>query len=211
MNKVLILSPHTDDAELGSGASIARLIEEKKEVYVAVFSTVEDSVPPDHPKNMLELEFNDSMDILGIKPDNRFIFHYPVRRLSYYRQEVLDDMIRIRAHIKPDTVFIPSKHDLHQDHGVVHIEALRAFKDLSLLCYELPWNQIAFQENFFVTISQKHLDLKWLALKAYKSQFLLQRPYFSYEFMKGLAMVRGVQIKEEYAEAFEVIRLKYEK
>ena len=36
--KILFLSPHTDDAELGCGGTIARLAEERNEIYVAVFS-----------------------------------------------------------------------------------------------------------------------------------------------------------------------------
>ncbi|MBL6731310.1 MAG: PIG-L family deacetylase, partial [Bacteroidia bacterium] len=36
---VLILAPHTDDAELGCGGTIARFLEEGKKMYVAAFST----------------------------------------------------------------------------------------------------------------------------------------------------------------------------
>jgi hypothetical protein len=53
------------------------------------------------------------------------------------------------------------------------------------------------------------LQAKWEALQAYKSQFELGRPYFSREFIEGLARVRGVQVKSPYAEAFEVMRLKW--
>lgn len=45
-------------------------------------------------------------------------------------------------------------------------------------------------------------------MQVYESQFIKQRPYFTKEFMEGLARVRGVQIGEPYAEAFEVVRLK---
>jgi hypothetical protein len=53
------------------------------------------------------------------------------------------------------------------------------------------------------------LRAKWDALQEYKSQFELARPYFSWEFIEGLARVRGVQVKSTYAEAFEVMRLKW--
>jgi hypothetical protein len=36
----------------------------------------------------------------------------------------------------------------------------------------------------------------------------LARSYFTWEFIEGLARVRGVQVKSEYAEAFEVIRIR---
>ena len=43
---------------------------------------------------------------------------------------------------------------------------------------------------------------------ASSSQFEKQRPYFTKEFIEGLARVRGVQVNEAFAEAFEVKRLK---
>jgi LmbE family N-acetylglucosaminyl deacetylase len=53
------------------------------------------------------------------------------------------------------------------------------------------------------------VETKWEALKAYKSQLELKRPYFSWEFVESLARIRGVQVKAEYAEAFEVVRVKW--
>ena len=43
-NTILLLSPHTDDAELGCGATIAKLIREGKKVYYAAFSACEHGV-----------------------------------------------------------------------------------------------------------------------------------------------------------------------
>ena len=45
---VLILAPHTDDAELGCGGTIARFLEEGKKIYVAAFSTARASLPDFH-------------------------------------------------------------------------------------------------------------------------------------------------------------------
>jgi LmbE family N-acetylglucosaminyl deacetylase len=106
-------------------------------------------------------------------------------------------------------VFLPSANDLHQDHQVLNAEGLRCFKDMTVWGYELPWNNIGFPAQAFVTLEPCDLQAKWEALQAYKSQFELTRPYFSREFIEGLARVRGVQVKSPYAEAFEVMRLKW--
>lgn len=209
-SRILILSPHTDDVELGCGGSMARWIEEGKAVFVAAFSTAEESLPTDMPPDTLKIEFHNSMDILGVSQDNRFVYNYPVRRLSYFRQEVLEELVRLKREIHPDLVIIPSVNDLHQDHQVVHLESIRAFKDRSVMAYELPWNHINFSAQGFVIIQEKHLLIKWQSLESYKSQLLLSRPYFSLEFIKNLATVRGTQINSRYAEAFEIVRLKYE-
>ena len=78
MEKILILAPHTDDGELGCGGSIARFIEEGKDVYYAAFSTAEESVDPNLPKNILEIEVKNATKKLGIKKQNLFIYNNEV-------------------------------------------------------------------------------------------------------------------------------------
>src|SRR5699024_3900837 len=123
-----------------------------------------------------------------------------------FRQEILEELVKIRSNINPDLVLIPSSQDVHQDHQVLQEEGLRAFKNFSVLGYELPWNHITFSAQAFINLTREDLDLKWNALTEYKTQMELKRPYFTREFIYGLAKVRGTQINKEYAEAFEVFR-----
>ncbi len=207
--KVLLLAPHTDDAELGCGGTMARMLENGVELYVAAFSTARASLPEGSDPDLLSKEFVEAMRSLDIPRENLFIYDYEVRKLSYSRQEVLEELVRLRAKLAPDMVLLPSGSDLHQDHQVVFNEGLRAFKEITVWGYELPWNHITFSAQAFVTLEERHLDKKWDALKFYKSQFVKQRGYFSKEFIYGLAKVRGTQVKADYAEAFEVIRTKW--
>jgi N-acetylglucosamine malate deacetylase 1 len=209
MERVLVLAPHTDDAELGSGGTIARLLRDGVDVSVAAFSTAEESLPPGAPVTQLRDEFLSAMRKLGIPRENMFVYGYPVRRLSYHRQEVLEDLVQLRRQVSPDVVFLPSGTDLHQDHQVLNAEGLRCFKDISVWGYELPWNNIGFPAQAFVRLERCDLQAKWEALKEYKSQIELARPYFTWEFIEGLARVRGVQVKACYAEAFEVVRIRW--
>ncbi len=208
LQKILILAPHTDDAELGCGGTLARFHAEGKEIYVAAFSTARASLPEGADPDTLKNEFLASMDILGIPRERLFVYDYKVRMLSYHRQEVLEEMVKLKQNIQPDLVLLPSGSDLHQDHQVVYNEGLRAFKQTSIWGYELPWNHVSFDTEAFVTLSQEHIDMKWKMMTTYESQFQKQRAYFTKEFIEGLARVRGVQINESYAEAFEVVRLK---
>jgi len=206
--KILVLAPHTDDAELGCGGTIARLLEEGAQVHVAVFSTAEDSLPVGTRYGTLKDEFYNAMSIMEISSENLTVHDYPVRRLSYHRQEVLESLIELRTRIQPETVLLPAGTDLHQDHQVVNVEGLRAFKDITVWGYELPWNHVEFSANAFVVLDESHLQKKWLALQSYKTQLELSRPYFSWEFVQSLARIRGIQVKTSYAEAFEVIRIR---
>lgn len=203
--KILVLAPHTDDGELGAGATIAKAIEEGAEVYYAAFSTAGESVPKEFPKDILKYEVKDATSVLGVPEENIIIYDYLVRKLSYVRQEILEDMVKLKRELNPDIVFMPCQHDIHQDHLTVSNEGLRAFKNTTILGYELIWNNLSFNTTSFVKVEKKHLDKKFQALQQYKSQG--QRKYMSKDFIYSLATTRGVQVGADYAEAFEVIRL----
>ncbi len=202
--KILILAPHTDDGEFGCGGSISRFIEEGAEVYYAAFSLAEESVPEGLPKDILLTEVKAATEVLNIPQENLLIYRYPVRKLSYYRQELLEDLVKIKHEINPDLVFTPSKHDVHQDHSTVTNEALRAFKFTSILGYELPWNNYFFETTCFIHLKERHVLKKLESLKCYRSQ--IGRNYSSEEYIKGLALTRGIQVGGKYAETFNLLR-----
>lgn len=201
---ILVLAPHTDDGELGCGGSITKFIEQGHDVYYAAFSACEISVPSHLPSDILIKEVKNATKVLGIKPENLILYNYEVRTFSYHRQLILQDMIDLKNKINPDLVMVPSLTDLHQDHGTVSQEALRAFKTTSILSYELPWNNISFNTTCFILLEDSHVVKKVEALAQYDSQ--KHRPYANEEFIRGLARTRGVQISERYAEVFEVVR-----
>jgi LmbE family N-acetylglucosaminyl deacetylase len=203
--KVLVLAPHTDDGELGAGGTIVKLIDSGAEVYYAAFSTAEESVPEGFPKDILKTEVKNATLRLGIRPERLLIYDYQVRKLNYVRQEILEELVRLRKQIDPDLVLLPSLNDIHQDHSTVAQEGLRAFKQRTILGYELIWNNLNFSTSCFVKLDNKHIKRKCEALKEYASQ--RHRDYTSEKFVYSLATARGVQIGNDYAEAFEVIRL----
>ena len=201
---VYVLAPHTDDGELGAGGTISKLVEGGANIYYFAFSTAEQSVPDGMPKDILKKEVKEATKKLGIKEENLIIFNYEVRKLNYARQEILEDLIKHRKLLKPDLVLMPSLNDIHQDHSTIAQEGLRAFKNVTILGYELIWNNLSFDTTSFVKLERKHIQSKCNALKEYKSQN--GRDYMSEEFIFALAKTRGVQIGTEYAESFEVVR-----
>ncbi len=204
-DRILILAPHTDDGELGMGGSIAKFVEEGKEVFIAAFSIAEDSVPKGFEKDALVYEFRDAMKVLGVKLENQFIFKNKVRHFPSNRQVILEQILSLRNKINPNMVFVPSPNDIHQDHQVIASEGLRVFKKVSILGYELPWNNIVFETRSFINLKEIHIENKIKALHCYKTQ--KHRSYLDEEFIRGLAKTRGTQFENKYAEAFEVLRI----
>jgi len=203
-NKILILAPHTDDGEFGCGGTMAKLLEQKSEIYYAAMSSAEKSLPPGASPDTLVQELTAAMASLGIDRDRLRIFDYSVRDFPEHRQAILDDLIRLKQEIQPDLVLLPCFNDTHQDHQTVAQEGFRAFKDTTILGYEIPWNTKTFNTESFVLLEERHLAAKVKALMCYKSQ--LDRFYANETFVRSLATTRGTQIGAAYAEAFEVIR-----
>jgi len=205
-SRILVLSPHTDDGEIGAGGTIARFVEEGKEIYYVAFSSCEASVPKGFPEDVLKIECKKATSILGIKPENVILLEYEVRTFPLHRQEILDDMIALNRQIKPELVLVPSSNDIHQDHQVIYAEALRAFKkNASIWGYEHPWNNLSFTTDIFVKLEERHIKKKIDAMKQYESQNF--RSYFDEKYIKALAYMRGTQVDYPFAETFELIRL----
>jgi LmbE family N-acetylglucosaminyl deacetylase len=207
--RILVLSPHTDDGELGAGGTISRFLIEGKEVHYFVFSLCESSIPEGLPKDILKKECFNSLKVLGILPERTHVKNYQVRTFPEHRQGILDNLIEFRNHKAPDLVLVPSSHDVHQDHAVIYWEALRAFKrDSSIWGYEHPWNNLTFTTDIFIGLDEEHVEAKIKALKQYKSQ--QDHVYMDDKNIRSLMITRGAQINNKpYAEAFELIRLIY--
>ena len=203
-NPVLILAPHTDDGELGCGGTIARFVDEGYEIYYIAFSSARRSVPAGMPDDILRTEVRKAITVLGIPESNLILYDYDVRHFPARRQEILEDLIKLRLEIKPALIFCPSTTDIHQDHLTISQEAVRAFKKQSILGYEEPWNNIVFTTRSFVQLKEEHLLRKIEALSCYESQ--RHRPYLNEETVRANAILRGSQLEGGFAEAFEVIR-----
>lgn len=202
---VLVLSPHTDDSELGAGGTISRLRREGHEIYYVAFSSCDESYPESR-RGLLEDEFERVMEL--VSPTEYSVLDFTVRRFNERRQDVLEELVRIRGEIEPSLVIGPSVNDYHQDHEVVANEMIRAFKThSSIITYELPWNHVNFETQLFYKLTENDLQRKIEQLSMYESQTEhKERRYFNNEFVRGLASVRGVQCDSQYAEAFSVIR-----
>ncbi len=203
--KVLLLSPHMDDVELGAGGTVIKLLEKNCQIIWVVFSTCEDAVPEGSPPDTLKKEFLSVVSNLGI--DNYRVYDFENKNFPAHRGKILSQLAEIKEEFNPDLVICPSLNDFHQDHKTVYEETIRIFKkSTKIIGFELPWNNLEFNQQLFVRLTEKHIEKKWKILSLYKSQFIKQRNYFSKEFIQGWAKMRGIQCNAEYAEAFEVMR-----
>jgi N-acetylglucosamine malate deacetylase 1 len=201
---VLVLAPHTDDGEFGCGGTMARLIENDVRVTYAAFSTAAKSVPEGFPKDVLKHEVRAATGVLGIDPADLKVFDFEVRTFPTMRQDILEEMIVLQRELDPDCVLMPALIDLHQDHKTIAEEGLRAFKRTTVLAYEIPWNNLNFSQQAYVRLEERHIEKKVQALSCYASQG--HRNYLNEDYIRNVALTRGINISCDYAEVFEVYR-----
>lgn len=203
---IIAIGAHVDDIECGAAGFLHKIISSKafKALHVVYFT------PPDNvvgdPK--FEDEYKKAMRSWGFRFDeSRFYMHYmkvPVRRFNEHRQSILQFLYELDRDIVPDLVLVPSTKEVHQDHLCVTHEAIRTFRDCSLLGYEMPMVSLPVENTLYVELSKNDVQAKLDACAAYKSQS--HRASINRDAIAALAKLRGNQAGMEFAEAFEVLR-----
>ncbi len=203
--RVLVLAPHTDDGEFGCGGTMARLADAGIEVRYVAFSIATKSLPEGFAPDTLAREVREATKELGIPESSLTVHDFDVRTFPERRQDILEVLIGLWDDWRPDAVFQPSLHDIHQDHQVIAAEGLRAFKRTTMLGYEIPWNNFDFAYQAYVSLEKAHIERKVAALGKYASQ--RHRRYSDPEYIWNVARTHGINVNREYAEVFEVYRV----
>ena len=205
LERALVLAPHTDDGEFGCGGTMARLVEAGCEVRYVAFSIATRSLPRGFAPDTLAREVREATAELGIPESHLTVHDFDVRTFPERRQDILELLVALWDEWRPDVVFQPSHHDVHQDHQTVAQEGLRAFKRTTILGYEIPWNNFDFSYGAYVALEQRPRRAEGRGGERYASQ--QHRRYANEEYIWNLARVHGTNVNREYAEVFQVYRL----
>jgi LmbE family N-acetylglucosaminyl deacetylase len=128
-----VLAPHTDDGEFGCGGTMTRLVDAGCEVRYVAFSIATRSLPEGFPPDTLSREVREATTELGIPEAQLAVHDFDVRTFPEHRQDILELLVGYWEEWKPDVVFQPSLHDVHQDHQTIASEGLRAYKRSTIL------------------------------------------------------------------------------
>ena len=198
--KVCFIGAHPDDIELGCGALIAR-IAGKTDVRCVTFSNNQKNPALSH----LIPEHYASMETLGVPRERVDLLDFETRRFQEHRQEILETMIGILRQDDPDIVFVHTKSDVHQDHGVLTQEALRAFRGRTVLGFDVIRSSYGFFPDFLVGVDETDVQKKLDALACYKTY--AGKYYFSPEVTKATLIRNGAICERQYAEGFDILRI----
>lgn len=203
--RVLCLGAHSDDIEIGCGATILRLIETHPalEVVWVVLGACDDRAAEarESAEAMLRQVKKKRIVVAGFR-DGFF---------PYIGGEVKDYFERLKREVTPDLIFTHYRNDLHQDHRLICELTWNTFRDHLILEYEIPkYDGDLGTPNFFVhldeTTSRKKVEH---ILAHFETQG--NRHWFSEDTFLGLMRLRGVESRapERYAEAFYARKIVY--
>ena len=94
-------------------------------------------------------EHLESMAVLGVPKEKIILGPFTTRVFPDSRQEILEYFLKLRKDFKPDLIFVHSKQDVHQDHNTMTDEALRAFRGITVLGFDV----VRSSNGFFPTFS----------------------------------------------------------
>lgn len=199
-SRVLFVGAHPDDIELGAGALIAHIVD-KTELFCVTLS--------DNQKNpdlsQVSTEHRRSMRVLGVTDQNVVVGHFDTRRFPEVRQEILEYLIELNRSFHPEIVFTHTRADIHQDHGTLTAEVLRAFRGTTVLGFDVLRSTYGFFPNFLVEVTESDVDKKLAALAEYKTYS--SKYYFDPAITRATLIRHGALAERPFAEGFDILRI----
>ena len=195
---VLCLGAHSDDIEIGTGATLLSMMDGgvHLDVHWCVLSAVGEREREAKAAAADFLSKATSRQIEVMPFQDGFFPEQGAAIKSWF------EMLKTRAN--PDLIFTHYRDDAHQDHRQVCRLTWNTFRDHCVLEYEVPkWDGDLGQPNLYMPVSAKALRRK---IELLNSHFASQRSkqWFDSELFLGLARIRGMECRapERYAEAF---------
>lgn len=196
--RIMVVGAHPDDAEIGAGGTIARLLAERPDVEVAwLVLAAADPVRAAEARASAELLVAGAARVVVDVRDLRDTY------LPYLGPSAKDAVARHSA-MDPDLVFSPRRDDAHQDHRHVAELVPQVFRRAVVLEYEIPkWDGDLGAANLYVPLSGPEASAKVAHLAAaFPSQ--RDRGWFSDDTFRAILRLRGIECHapDGFAEAF---------
>lgn len=223
MPNLLIIAPHPDDEAIASGGLIARSVRCGWNVFALVGTIGEcrQLVTGSTDSYKRIKEFKEAQEVGGYSGGIMFIGADFMKLDVRPRKDICDKIEDVVEATKPDIVVIPPASSYDQDHRALAEAAITAFRprpaslkhspELILEADEPYWWRVNGQRptpNYFVVLSKSDLDKKIEIIKANASQDRKDPFGRSIENIERCARSYGVEIGEEFAEAYRVLRMK---
>ncbi len=201
--QILCLGAHSDDIEIGCGATILELLRTRRDLdfHWVVFSS---GSPRD-----AEARHCAELFLKGAAIQNVHVHNFRNGFFPSENVEIKEHFEKLKNSLSPDLIFTHTRDDLHQDHRVINQLTWNTWRNHFVLEYEiLKYDGDLGNPNVFVSFDQKTCDrkIKYLTT-SFKSQS--DKQWFTPDTFQGLMRIRGVHANSpgKFAEAFYARKL----
>jgi LmbE family N-acetylglucosaminyl deacetylase len=197
---VLFLGAHPDDIELGCGALLHQIVDQTDILCV----TLSDNQKNPDLKDLKD-EHYQAMQVLGVPREKVIFGPFTTRVFPDARQEILEYFLKLRREFGPDLIFVHSRQDVHQDHLTMTDEALRAFRGITVLGFDVVRSSYGFFPHFLAEVREEDVNKKIEALACYETY--RDRYYFNSELTRSIMVRHGALAERPFAEGFDILRI----
>ena len=196
--RVLCLGAHSDDIEIGCGATLLTMlrVNPETEVQWVVFGA----------RGPREDEARRSADqmLVGAKRSDIAVLGFRDSFFPYDGAAIKSQFEELKTRFAPDLIFTHRGDDRHQDHRVISELTWNTYRDHLVLEYEIPkYDGDLGQPNVFVPVDDAARARKIeVLMDAFRTQ--RDKGWFSPATFDGLMRIRGIECASPtgYAEGF---------
>ena len=196
---VLCLGAHSDDIEIGAGATLLSMIARgiRLDVHWCVLSSGGGDREKEARSSAVDFLTGTAQTRIEVMPFRDGFFPEQGEAIKTWFEA-------LKPRINPDLILTHRRDDAHQDHREVGTHTTTTFRDHLTLAYEIPkWDGDMGQPNVYMPVPASALQLKIdFLMKHFGTQ--RSKQWFDPETFRGLARLRGMECRapEGYAEAF---------
>jgi LmbE family N-acetylglucosaminyl deacetylase len=203
LRSVLALGSHSDDIEIGCGATLLALSRARPEIEITWV------VLGAEGERQREARASAETFMIAATRSEVVVHGFRDGFFPYIGGDVKDVFEQLKGRLDPDVILTHARHDLHQDHRLVCELTWNTWRDHLILEYEIPkYDGDLGTPNVFVPVSEEIAREKVkLVLDAFRSQ--TEKHWFDEQLFLGLMRVRGMEGRSPsgYAEAFTCRKL----
>ena len=195
VKQLLCLGAHSDDIEIGAGATVSRIVRESPGVSVTWCVLSGNEIRHDEARRGAD-------QILGHADRTLVLQSFSDSYFPEERQQIKQFFEQTLKGVNPDLILTHCRADAHQDHRVINDLTWNTFRSHQIWEYEIPkWDGDLMQPNLYVPVEPDDVAQK---IKVLREVFASQgsKHWFDEETFRGLMRIRGLESNTRYAESF---------
>jgi LmbE family N-acetylglucosaminyl deacetylase len=218
-NHILVVAPHPDDETLGCGATILKYKKQGHKLFWLIITDQREEFGFSKERELARAEEVRRVEAAYEFKQTWHLGLAPSQLDAIPKSDVISGMVSVFNEVKPHTIFVPFKNDIHSDHTITFECAMACSKWFrrpelkEILVYETvsetdiatAINLPTFTPNLYENVTQT-FEEKMAIMDIYQSE-MAEFPFpRSRQAIEALAMKRGAECGYLRAEAFMILK-----